>query len=165
MQSLTSVRSTDAYRTTGRSIATAALIALELSLAGWLLLFRGLWPARLWRAALITFGCFFCVSAYRAFRGETSCGCLGNLRIDPWYALSVDAASLAALLVTKPADEFRCGSRGQIVAILLPLCGAVPGRGAPISPEIGHAAPAISTQRSFCPKLPFNAPANGGHHA
>jgi hypothetical protein len=161
LQSLTSVESA----ATGQSGATVALIAFELSLGGWLLLFRGVRPARLWHATLVTFGCFLCVSAYRAFRGETSCGCLGDLRINPWYALSVDAASLAALLLTKPADELLGGSGGQIVAILLSLYGAVAGGAAPTSPNIGYAFPALSASRSFCSRVSFNVQANGGYHA
>lgn len=71
------------------------LVELELALGLWLL--SAVYPKQARVAALAVFAGFCSVSLYQALSGEHSCGCFGNLPINPWYTLLFDLAAAAML--------------------------------------------------------------------
>ncbi len=76
------------------------VVESELLLGLWLL--AGPYPRRTWQLAVLCFGGFACVSLYKAVSGEASCGCFGNVAVNPWYTLLLDLAAVAALLCWRP---------------------------------------------------------------
>jgi hypothetical protein len=71
------------------------LVEFELALGLWLLAGVYLEQARI--AALAAFYEFGSVSLYQALSGEESCGCFGEVAVNPWHTLLFDLAALAAL--------------------------------------------------------------------
>lgn len=72
----------------------------ELVLGGWLL--SGARPRLSWLAALATFVSFAGVSGYLGWVGVASCGCLGAIKANPWWAFGVDVAAVALLAWARP---------------------------------------------------------------
>lgn len=66
----------------------------------WLL--TGLTPRACRSAALVVFVLLGSVSLYLALDGQGSCGCFGQIRVNPWITLGVDATAVATLLVLRP---------------------------------------------------------------
>jgi hypothetical protein len=77
-----------------------AVVEFEVFLAAWLLC--GKRPLGAWLLAVATFSGFAVISLFQGWVGQTSCGCFGRLSVSPWYALGLDVAVLAALLVGRP---------------------------------------------------------------
>ena len=73
----------------------AAQVVLESALAIWLL--SGLLPLWSRRAAIAAFSLFILVTSYKALTGEASCGCFGQLQVNPWLTLALDLTILVAL--------------------------------------------------------------------
>jgi hypothetical protein len=84
------------------SAATQTLLSVYEGILGiWLL--WGAWPVGAWLLACVTFLTFAGFSAYQGIIGQANCGCLGVLlEVSPWFAFSVDVASLMALAVFPP---------------------------------------------------------------
>jgi len=78
-----------------------ALVPAEAVLGLWLLLF-GFAARWVWKLCLACFSAFAWVSAWKAFSGEASCQCFGNLSVSPWWTLWLDLSSLTVLWVTRP---------------------------------------------------------------
>jgi len=76
----------------------------ELALGIWLL--SGLFKRAAW---LATLGCFtlFCgVTLYKALAGFGSCGCFGNVHINPWITLfAIDLLAVVLLVIFRPKLE------------------------------------------------------------
>lgn len=76
-------------------------VEFELALGIWLI--GGQSPRQ---TRLVAFGCFAAlggVSLFRAFRGDSSCGCFGSVEVSPWLVAIVDAGAAAALLSCTPS--------------------------------------------------------------
>lgn len=87
----------------GHAVALNALqILAEFFVGAWLVCCCAISPMLLWRIAMAMFVCFASVSLYRAAQGYGSCGCFGNAQLSPWYSLAIDAACIAALLISRP---------------------------------------------------------------
>jgi hypothetical protein len=71
------------------------IVEWEIALGIWLV--WGVNRALAWLAAMATFATFAAVSAWQGWIGQTTCGCFGALRVNPWAALGVDLAALAVL--------------------------------------------------------------------
>ncbi len=101
----------------------------ELVLGVWLL--SEAQRALAWLAAGLTFLTFTGVSAYLGWTGVASCGCLGAVRVSPWYAFGVDVAALALLLLGRPRFDVdvRGALRGTAPIALgtIVILGAVAG--------------------------------------
>lgn len=98
-------------------------VGWESALALWL--FTG-WRAKVSRMlAISTFGTFAVVSLRQVVIGQTSCGCFGELTVNPWIVFWMDVAVLAFLTMWDPeratAEKRRGWSRpimsGGLVAI------------------------------------------------
>ncbi|MBY0233192.1 MAG: DUF1573 domain-containing protein, partial [Gemmataceae bacterium] len=75
----------------------------ELVLGAWLL--SGAAARAAWLAALLTFSAFAVVSGHLGWVGVASCGCLGPIPANPWWAFGLDVAALAVLAVSYPSAE------------------------------------------------------------
>lgn len=70
----------------------------------------GLWLVSGWRhrgawlAGVGLYGALAGVSLYLVWTGVSSCGYLGRVQISPWASFALDAACLAGLALTRPAD-------------------------------------------------------------
>jgi thiol-disulfide isomerase/thioredoxin len=82
------------------------VVEFELALGIWLL--SGLFKRAAW---LVTLGCFtlFCgVTLYKGLTGAASCGCFGNVHINPWITLfAVDLPAVILLAIFRPKLEKR----------------------------------------------------------
>lgn len=68
---------------------------------------------------LIAFAVFAALSLAKAWSGETSCGCLGPVTVNPWLMLGLDVAILAALAMCRRSREAKpaAGSRGRAASL------------------------------------------------
>jgi hypothetical protein len=82
--------------------------------------------------AILTFAIFAIVSFRSAREGWASCGCFGELRLNPWLVFGLDICVVGVLLLSHPtADVSRLAMRrvarvGAIAAVLLAIALAVP---------------------------------------
>jgi hypothetical protein len=75
----------------------------ELFLGAWL--WSGIASRASWLLALITFLAFAGLTGYLGWVGVASCGCLGAIKTNPWWALGADLAVVGLLAVSRPAVE------------------------------------------------------------
>lgn len=75
------------------------IIDWELLLGIWLL--WGINSGAAWLAATITFLGFAGVSFWQGWIGQTTCGCLGTIHVNPWLALGIDVSVLGILTTTR----------------------------------------------------------------
>lgn len=79
----------------------SAGVLFEAVLGLWLI--TGIAPAWSW----ITSIGFFCLLGYMSFQlgwfGQTSCGCLGKVAVNPWWAFGIDCVAVLALLRFRPS--------------------------------------------------------------
>jgi thiol-disulfide isomerase/thioredoxin len=81
-------------------------VEFELALGIWLL--SGLFKRVAWLAALGCFTLFCGVTLYKALSGFGSCGCFGNVHINPWITLfAVDLPAVILLVIFRPKLEIR----------------------------------------------------------
>lgn len=104
-----------------------ATIEVEVLLGLWLL--SG-WTQRVvWTCTFVFFTALAFVSLYMALVGQKSCGCLGQVAVNPWIMVGLDALAVIALAVFRPAGHaatapclwVRRASRVAIGAALLLL--------------------------------------------
>jgi len=75
-------------------------IELEFILGLWLLCN---WLPRLaWLVSLLLFGMLSAASLYLALTGQASCGCFGQVKVNPWITFAIDTAAVATLLLFRP---------------------------------------------------------------
>jgi hypothetical protein len=79
--------------------STILLVALEVTLALWLLLGRCRRASRL--AAMALFVAFAGAALAKGLLGHDSCGCFGRLPVSPWLTLGIDVAALGALCLSE----------------------------------------------------------------
>ena len=108
------------------------LPALEAAVAAWLI--SGRKPILSWLTAIVLFAAFAGISWDHIRRGEISCGCFGNVELNPWWSLTIDLAAIAALLHWHPLPvvsdrvarievwTFRFGRAFGLLALL--ICGS-----------------------------------------
>lgn len=77
-----------------------AVTELEILLGIWLL--WGRQPIAAWLTTLATFAAFAGASLLVGSAGQASCGCLGKVSLNPWYAFFIDLAALAVLVRARP---------------------------------------------------------------
>ena len=91
---------------TGLFAATAiqvAIVEFEILLALWLL--WGVLPLGSWLISFGVFLMFAAVSAWQGWIGRASCGCFGQLSVNPWWAFALDLGVLIALILGRPDLE------------------------------------------------------------
>ena len=89
----------------------------------------GVWRRAAWAVTVLLFLVFAGVSLFRGWAGHQSCGCFGDVRVNPWWTLGLDAGILVALLVWRPrrpvpkAATFRLMGTGFMLLLLLAAGG------------------------------------------
>ena len=78
------------------------LLAAEWELVLGLWLLCGAMPKASWFAAVATFLVFAAVSGSLGLDGAESCGCLGAVQTNPWWAFAVDVFALFLLIASRP---------------------------------------------------------------
>jgi thiol-disulfide isomerase/thioredoxin len=76
------------------------LIEYECIVAVWLM--SGFRPTWCRGVSLITFAGFGCYSLYLALSGTTSCGCFGQVHVNPWWAFTLDGVLVLLLWQWNP---------------------------------------------------------------
>lgn len=103
----------------------------ELVLGAWLL--SGVLVRASWVAALVTFAAFAGVSGYLGLQGVASCGCLGAVPANPWWAFAADVIAVAVLAISPPKRDEEpvplLRAAGVWVASVALLCAALVGVG------------------------------------
>ena len=93
----------------------AILTAIEFGFVGVMLCI----PKLARKAAITMLSIFLVVLAIAIYRGETSCGCLGDHSLTPWTMFAIDFALLLSICFFKPRiskGKLNVGNRGPIVA-------------------------------------------------
>jgi thiol-disulfide isomerase/thioredoxin len=98
----------------------AGLIEYECILAVWLL--SGLRPAWCRGVLLVSFAGFGCYSLYLALSGTESCGCFGQVRVNPWLTFTLDAGLVVLLWQWSP----HCGGGSWGFGVGLTRPGRMP---------------------------------------
>lgn len=76
-------------------------IPLELGLGIWLVC--GLFRKAAWILAVLAFGLFIGVTAYKIKIGAESCGCFGRVKVNPWITFSaIDIPLFLGLVIFRP---------------------------------------------------------------
>jgi len=78
-------------------------IVIECAFGAWLL--TGLYQSLTRVAAIVFFAGLLETALWLAIQGETSCGCLGNVEMNPWYAVCFDAFAIACFMWSRPDPE------------------------------------------------------------
>jgi uncharacterized membrane protein YphA (DoxX/SURF4 family) len=76
------------------------VIEFELFFGIWLIF--GLLPRLTWFATVGCFSVFALVSLYKAVSGETSCGCFGEVAVNPWFTMLFDLLVIGILMLFRP---------------------------------------------------------------
>ncbi|MBN2590404.1 MAG: hypothetical protein JXA96_11125 [Sedimentisphaerales bacterium] len=77
------------------------IVEFELAMGIWLV--SGLFNKTAWLATLGLFSMFSIITLYKGITGYASCGCFGQVHVNPWMTLfAVDLPAVIALLVFKP---------------------------------------------------------------
>jgi len=80
------------------------VVEFELSLGIWLL--SGLFKRAAWLVTLGCFSLFCCITLYKGLTGAASCGCFGNVHVNPWITLFViDLPAVLLLMIFRPNLE------------------------------------------------------------
>ena len=80
------------------------VVEFELSLGIWLL--SGLFKRAAWLVTLGCFSLFCCITLYKGLTGAASCGCFGNVHVNPWITLFViDLPAVVLLAIFRPEFE------------------------------------------------------------
>jgi hypothetical protein len=77
------------------------VVEFELFFGVWLVL--GMLPKLTWLATVGCFSVFTLVSFYEAILGEKSCGCFGNVTVNPWVTMVFDLLVIALLVYVRPS--------------------------------------------------------------
>ena len=119
---------------------TPALIGGEIFLGLWLL--SGALPTAARRTAIGCFTLFASYAFWEALAGKVSCGCFGQVRVNPWITTALDAAMVVLLIAFRREPS---GGNGT--------------RTAPSTKGVGH--PARQTLRTMAAKAASQQ--NAGH--
>jgi hypothetical protein len=72
-------------------------------------------------AALVTFVTFSAVNFFLGVLGRPSCGCFGNVQVNPWYVFTLDLLAVIAIIYSRPWEGLLQGVRG--FGLPKALCG------------------------------------------
>jgi Protein of unknown function (DUF1573) len=81
-----------------------AVIQTEAVLGLWLV--SGIYPRISRQVAIVFFGLLASASLYLAIAGQASCGCFGQVPINPWITFALDVGAVALLCLLPTPDSF-----------------------------------------------------------
>jgi uncharacterized membrane protein YphA (DoxX/SURF4 family) len=95
------------------------VVELELFFGIWLIV--GMLPKLTWLATIGCFSVFALVSLYKALSGETSCGCLGVVTVNPWNMMVFDLVIVGCLLAFRVRGDWKLPplDRKKVLAVLI----------------------------------------------
>ncbi len=97
-----------------------SVVAGELLFA--LVLLAGLWQKWTWLLSILVFSTFTLVSLVKGLNGEASCGCFGEVTINPWLTTALDFFVVVLLLFFRErggwAIRFSSKERRRLLAAL-----------------------------------------------
>jgi len=109
------------------------LVEFELALGLWFL--SGLFKKAAWLTAWLCFSVFSVVTLYKGLTGAASCGCFGQVHVNPWITLfAIDLPAVIALTVFRPrlslplAPLPSLGEPESVKAVVRQLLGPMPSR-------------------------------------
>ncbi len=120
-------------------------IPLEFSLGVWLI--SGLFRKAAWLAGTLAYLGFIFVTLYKAMTGQSSCGCFGQIHVNPWLTVSlIDIPLFLLLAINRPAKECKLlpppwPNTYYAIAVFMPILAA-----------LSLTAPALSAFRPVCIK-------------
>jgi hypothetical protein len=96
-----------------------------------LILIAGVCRQWAWLLSILAFGCFTLVSLMKGLSGEGSCGCFGNVTINPWITTVFDSVIVFLLCVFRERLVFRFivsdyEKRKLFVALIIGIVLSVP---------------------------------------
>jgi hypothetical protein len=85
---------------------TLLQIPIELCLGLWLI--SGLFRKAAWLAGTLAYCGFIFVTLYKGMAGAESCGCFGQIHVNPWITLGlIDVPMFIVLLMNRPGDDYK----------------------------------------------------------
>ncbi len=134
-----------------------ALIGWEVFLGLWLI--SGIFGNAVRWAAIAGFSLFACYALYEAVSGYASCGCFGQVPVNPWFTVGLDAAVVLGLVflagpANQPPTAGQTGAPRKRVQTATIVVGAVLGLAVGIATAELHPRP-----RTVVPGVSFF---NGG---
>jgi len=90
-------------------------VLFESILALWLL--SGIWPRLIKWATIAVFTVFFCVAVHLALKSADSCGCFGNVQVDPKITAAMDALIVLFLILSSAGNQWKRPSRKQVTFV------------------------------------------------
>ena len=112
------------------------ILEVEFEIAFGLLLLSGLYRRLTWVVAIACFSIFSLVTFDKGISGEATCGCFGEVEINPWYTLIFDLTAVITLLIFRPQRQhqpFHINLRPTIILAVLVLLIGLPSAHAMIS--------------------------------
>ncbi len=124
------------------------LIAWETFFGLWLI--SGALPIASRRVAIGCFSVFGCYALYEAVSGRTSCGCFGQVHVNPWYTFILDVSLVLMLTFvgkhgTGNAEPSRWAQKKWPVAATAAVGLAVGFAAAMVHPKVVSAANGLAT--------------------
>src|SRR5687768_17800256 len=100
------------WESSSRALGSRALFAgaVELEFALGVMLLFGVAPVSTRRISLVCFAGFSGIALYHVLSGASSCGCFGNLEVNPKWMLGFDLFVFASLLSCQPTSAPKCGT-------------------------------------------------------
>jgi hypothetical protein len=83
-----------------------------------LLLLSGVYPRWIKWASVIVFSVFFCVAVDLSLKSASSCGCFGNVHVDPRITACLDASIVLLLLFSSVERRRKHPTRRQVIVIV-----------------------------------------------
>lgn len=87
-------------------------VEVEWLLAVWLL--SGMYKRAAWWVTLGSFVLFACIALHKALSGEVTCGCFGQVQVNPWYTVILDLGCVSLLFLCCQRQASACSARGDI---------------------------------------------------
>jgi hypothetical protein len=85
---------------------TLLQIPLELCLGIWLV--SGLFRKAAWLAGMVAYFGFIFVTLYKGVIGAESCGCFGQIHVNPWLTLGlIDIPMFLLLVLNRPGQDYK----------------------------------------------------------
>jgi len=82
-----------------------------------LLLLSGVWPRLVKWVTIVAFAVFCSVAVHLALKSAASCGCFGNVQVDPKITAAMDALIVLLLMLSTAGNQWKRPSRKQVTFV------------------------------------------------